>query len=72
MKLQESTDAGRSMLDITVTSRGIENNLNPHKAADLDQIKHPTKPFDPTITNPKLSLPKAARLGNLSTNLEGC
>ena len=40
MKLQESTDAGRSMLDITVTSRVIENNLNPHKAAGPDQIKH--------------------------------
>ena len=59
------------MLDITVTSKGIENNLNPHKAADLDLIT-PTKPFDPTITNPKISLPKVARLGNLSTNLEGC
>ena len=30
------------MLDITVTSKSIENNLNPHKAADLDQIKHIT------------------------------
>ena len=40
MKLQESTDADRSMLDITVTSKGIENNLNPRQAADLDQIKH--------------------------------
>ena len=42
MKLQESTDAGRSMLDITVTSKGIEkllSNLNPHKAACPDQIK---------------------------------
>ena len=39
MKRQESTDADRSMLDITVTSRGIENNLNPHKAAGPDQIK---------------------------------
>jgi len=39
MKLQESTDADRSMLDITVTSKGIENNLNTHKAAGLDQIK---------------------------------
>ena len=38
MKLQESTDADIPMLDITVTSKGIENNLNPHKAADLDQI----------------------------------
>ena len=42
MKRQESTDADRSMLDITVTSKGIENNLNSHKAADLDQIKHIT------------------------------
>ena len=42
MKLQESTDADRSMVDITVTSKGIEKllfNLNPHKAADPDQIK---------------------------------
>ena len=78
MKLQESTDADRSMLDITVTSKGIEkllSNLNPHKAAGPDQIKpcyHPKKPFNPTITNPKTSLPKVARLGNLITNLEGC
>ena len=28
------------MLDITVKFKGIENNLNHHKAADLDQIKH--------------------------------
>ena len=43
MKLQESTDADRSMLDIAVTSKGIEKllvNLNPHKAAGPDQIKH--------------------------------
>ena len=43
MKLQESTDADRSMVDITVTSKGIEKllfNLNPHKAADPDQIKN--------------------------------
>ena len=40
MKRQESTDADRSMLDITVTSRVIENNLNPRKAAGLDQIRH--------------------------------
>ena len=69
MKLQESTDADRSMLNITVTSNGIEkllSNLNPHKAAG------PKQPFDPTITNPKISLPKVARLGNLTTNLEGC
>ena len=42
MKLQESTDADRSMLDITVTSKGIEKllyNLNPHKAAGPDKIK---------------------------------
>ena len=42
MKLQESTDTDRSILDITVTSRGIEkvpSNLNPHKAAGPDQIK---------------------------------
>ena len=42
MTLQESTDADRSMLDITVTSKGIEklqSNLNSHKAADPDQIK---------------------------------
>jgi len=40
MKLQENTDADRSMLDITVTSKGIEKflyNLNPHKAAGPDQ-----------------------------------
>jgi len=36
MKLQESTDADRS---ITVTSEGILSNLNPHKAAGPDQIK---------------------------------
>ena len=42
MKLQESTAAGRSMLDITVTSKVIGNNLNAHKAAGLDQIKHIT------------------------------
>ena len=32
MKLQESTDADRSMIDITVTSKGIEtilSNLSP-------------------------------------------
>jgi len=43
MKLQESTDADRSMLDIAVTSKGIEkllSNLKHHKAAGLDQIKH--------------------------------
>jgi len=43
MKLQESTDADRSMLDITVTSKGIEKllcNLHPHKAAGTDQMKH--------------------------------
>ena len=42
MKLQENTDADRSMLDITVTSKGIAKhlyNLNPHKAAGPDQIK---------------------------------
>ena len=40
MKLQENTDADRSMLDITVTSKGIAKhlyNLNPHKAAGPDQ-----------------------------------
>ena len=39
----KATDADRSMLDITVTSKGIEkllSNLNPHKAAGPDQIKH--------------------------------
>ena len=57
MKLQERIDAARYMLDITVTFKGIEkllSNLNPHKAAGPDQIK----PIDPTITNPKTSLPK--------------
>ena len=42
MKLQESTDADKSMRDITVTSKGIDKllfNLNPHKAACPDQIK---------------------------------
>ena len=40
MKRQESTDADdRSMLDITVTSKGIENNLKHHKVAGPDQIK---------------------------------
>ena len=41
MKLQECTDADKSMRDITVTSKGIEKflfNLNPHKAAGPDQI----------------------------------
>jgi len=33
---------------------------------------HPKRPFDPTITNPKTSLPKVAPLGNHTTNLEGC
>jgi len=42
MKLQECTDADRSMLDITVTCTGIEkllSNINPHKAVGPDQIK---------------------------------
>ena len=42
MTLQESTDADRSMLDITVTFKGIEklqSNLNSQTAADPDQIK---------------------------------
>ena len=42
MTLQESTDADRSMIDNTVTSKGIEkllSNLNPHKAAGPDKIK---------------------------------
>ena len=42
MKLQECTDGDRSMLDITVTSTGIEkllSNINPHKAVGPDQIK---------------------------------
>ena len=42
MKLQESTDADRSMLDITITSKGTEklvSNQSPHKAAGPDQIK---------------------------------
>ena len=77
MKPQESTDADRSMLNITVISKGIEkllSNINPHKAAGHDQIKPIIlkKTFNPTITNPKTSLPKVARLGNLTTNLEGC
>ena len=77
MKLQESTDADRSMLDITVTSTGIEkllSNLKPHKVAGLNQIKPIIlkKTFDSTIINPKTSLPKVARHGNLTTNLEGC
>ena len=39
MKLQESTDADKSILDITVTSKGIEkllSNLTHHKAASSD------------------------------------
>mgnify|MGYP000432220806 FL=1 len=77
MKLQDSTDADSSMLDITVTYKGIEkllSNINHHKAAGSDQIKPIIlkETFDPTITNPKTSLPKVARLGNLTTNLEGC
>ena len=39
---QESTDADRSMLDNAITSKGIDNNLNPHKAAGPDQIKPST------------------------------
>ena len=42
MKLQDSTDTDRSMLGITVSSKCIEKllpNLNPHKAADPDQMK---------------------------------
>ena len=42
MKLLERTDVDRSMLDITVTSKGIEkllSNLNRHKATGPDQIK---------------------------------
>jgi len=42
MKLQESTDADKSILDITVTSKGIAkllSNLNHHEAAGPDQIK---------------------------------
>ena len=69
MKLQEGTDADRSMIDITVTSKSIEkllSNLNPHKAAGPDQIKpDQIKPSDLTIINPKTSLPKVAWLGNL-------
>ena len=38
MKLQDSSDADRSMIDITVTSK-LLSNLNPHKAAGPDQIK---------------------------------
>ena len=73
MKLQDSTDADRSMIDIAVTSK-LLSNLNPHKAAGPDQIKPIIikKKFDPTIANPKTSPPKVARLGNLTTNLEGC
>ena len=55
MKRQESTDADISMLDITVTSKGIENNLNPHKAADPDQIIHWRRLDQRRIDN-KLSL----------------
>jgi len=42
MKLQISTDADSFMLDITVTSKGIEkllSNLNPHNTAGTDRIK---------------------------------
>ena len=57
MKLQESTDADRSMVDITVTSKGIEkllSNLNPHKAVGPDQIKriilkHLLTPLSPIL-----------------------
>ena len=53
------------MLDITVTSKGIEtllSNLNPHKAAGADQMKPIilNKHFDHTVANPKTSLPKVA------------
>ena len=70
MKLQESTDADRSMLDITVTSKGIEkllSNLNPHKAADCDQIKpiilkYLSTPLSPII---KHLFQKSLNLGTL-------
>ena len=42
MKLPDSTDVDRFMLDITVTSKGMKkllSNLNPHKAVGPDQIK---------------------------------
>ena len=67
MKLQESTDADRSMLDITVTSKSfgklLSNLKNPHKAAGPEQIKPIIikKPYYSTITNPKTSIPKVAR-----------
>ena len=59
MKLQESTDADRSMQDITVTSKDIEkllSNLNPHKAAVPDQIKpiilkNLSTPLSPILKN---------------------
>ena len=57
MTLQESTDAYRYMLDITVTSKGTEkllSNLNPHKASGPDQIKpiirkDPSTPLSPIL-----------------------
>ena len=76
MKLQESTDVDRFMLDITVTSKGMKkllSNLNPHKAAGPDQIKRIIRKNLSTPLSPILKhLPKVARIGNLTINLEGC
>ena len=69
MKLQEGTDADRSMIDITVTSKSIEkllSNLNPHKAAGPDKIK----PIIPKVTwlgNPNYQQSGFMLLRRLST-----
>ena len=78
MKLQESTDADRSMLDITVTSKGIEkllSNLNHHKAAGPDQIKRIILKYlsTPLSSILKHLFQKSLDSGTLiTTNLEGC
>ena len=85
MKLQESTDAHRSMLDITVTSKGIEklqSNLNPNKAARPDQIKPiilknsstPMSPIIKRLFQKSLDLPpiwKDANVAPVYTKGEG-
>ena len=64
MKPQERTGADRYMLDITVTSNGIEkllSNLNPHEDTGPDQIK-------PIILN-NLSTPLSPILKHLFQKL---
>ena len=64
------------MLDITVTLsiEKLLSILDSHKAGGSDQIKPIIlkKLKKRTITNTKTSLPKVARFGIPTTNLEGC